>query len=270
MVCTVIGKNSFLASSLLGREETKNWRFISHEDAKKDDSWLKGADVIVNFAFSPVMMKEGYHSQEDFDSSLARKIEDLDHVHYVMISSRKVYGASEEERCYKEGDYLAPDTPYGMAKMVVEEKLGKIIPAERLTILRPSNVFGAELNRKTFFGFALTKLVNEKKIVYDFSPQVKRDFLSVKSFSEDLLKIVSVKKGGIYNLGAGFGVPCGDIAHWLIEGYGAGELIVTDDVQKDAFCLDMTKTMQTFNLEYRSIEDLRIDCIELGRFCSRL
>lgn len=268
MVCTVIGKSGFLASSLLGYEQTKNWRFIPHKEAKDDSSWLNDTDIIINCAFSPIMMKHGYQEGEDLDSFLAKKIKDLDHIHYVMISSRKVYGASVQEKCFTEDEELSPDTPYGVAKMKIEHSLSKIIPFERLTILRPSNIFGAELNRRTFFGFALTKLINEKKIIYDFSPLVKRDFLSVQKFSQDLVKIALARRGGIYNLGSGFGVQCGDIAQWLIEGYGLGELIVTEDTQKDAFWLDMTRTKATFGLQSYSKDALRSDCVNLGRFYS--
>ena len=69
---------------------------------------------------------------------------------------------------------------------------------------------------------------------------------------------------GIYNLGAGFGISCGQVAQWLIEGYGAGRLVVTDPVPKSQFQLDMGKARADYGLSQVTAAMLREDCLQCG------
>lgn len=265
MVCTVIGMNSFLARALKECARTQDWSFLSHKQAFEQAEWIENCSAVINFAFSPEMAAHGYNADLDIDSRLATLIAGYEHIHYLMVSTRKVYGTFSDPVALREDMLTAPDTPYGLAKKEVEQRLSDILPAPRLTILRPSNIFGHELNRKTFFGYALTRLVTEGKIVYDFNPQIMRDFLFVKRFAQIVVKIAEAPKGGVYNIGAGFGVECDKIAQWLIAGYEQGKLVVSADVIKDAFWLDMAKTNADYALEPYTLEELRSDCIAIGR-----
>lgn len=266
MVYTVIGMNSFLAQSLKECAGTQGWNFLSHKQVFEQSDWLKTCSGVINFAFSPEMAARGYNSDLDIDSKIAELITEREHIRYTMVSTRKVYGTFNEPLALREDMELNPDTSYGQAKKEVEQRLSDILPVSRLTILRPSNIFGKELHRKTFFGYALTRLVTEGKIVYDFNPHVSRDFLSVEKFAQCVVHIMNNPKGGIYNIGAGFGVECGKIVQWLIEGYGQGELVVSDNIIKDAFSLDMTKTNAEYDLKAYTSAQLQADCLAVARF----
>ncbi len=261
MTTVVIGQSSFMAG-VVREKAPEDWLFLSHKDALSRTDWAEKAQCVINFSFDPTLRTEGYIQSADIDSRLAKMIKG----HYIMLSSRMVYGSSADEgRGMREDDPLNPVNPYGCAKLAIEKSLRDILGPERLTVLRMSNVFGFEPDRRSFLGMAQTRLSTEKKIVYDMSPLVRRDFIAVWRFADSLIKIAAVPQPGIYNLGAGFGVETGLIAEWLIEGYGAGELVINKFSHADQFWLDMEKTNRTFKIESFVPEDLREDCLGCGR-----
>lgn len=261
MAIVVIGKNSFLAQNLRDYVgDRPDWMFLTREEALADNGWLPRASAVINFAFSPHMMAQGYIAQEDIDSKIAQLIAAHAHIHYIMISTRKVYPSAVEAMSLCEDMPPAPDTAYGAAKYEVEQKLAQILPPSRLTIIRPSNIFGREVGRKTFMGYAVTRLLSEGRIVYDFNPDVMRDFLGVRKFCEIIAIISAHPRAGIYNAGAGFGIPCRQIAQWLIAARGAGELAVSNNESRDGFWLDMAKTNAAFGLAPYDKLALEQDC----------
>jgi UDP-glucose 4-epimerase len=265
MTVVVVGKSSFLARSVQTHPSCVDWQFLSHEEALSDRAWMNNASCVINFAFPDIFKTQEYDVEHDIDTHLARMIQDKPSTHYIMLSSRMVYGEAEGGAGFKEGQAEQPVTPYGQAKLAIENSLLSILDIEQLTILRLSNIFGHERNRDTFFGTALTTLSNEQKIFLNLAPDNKRDFLAVWHFVEALIEVVGKREPGIFNLGSGFGANCGQVAEWLIEGYGAGELVIADYSTKGQFWLDMTKTREVFGFKEMNEDILREDCLECGR-----
>ncbi len=262
MSVVIVGQSSFMARAV--REiAPADWIFLSHTDALADDGWCRNASCVASFAFDPRVRAEGIAPGADIDSRLADMIAPH-RGRYVMLSSQMVYGAPQGREALRESDAPQPATPYGQAKLAIERALQDRLGADRVTILRPSVVFGFEPGRRSFFGQAQTRLLQEQRIVYDISPLVKRDFLAVRRFAGDFARIAGAPAAGIYNLGAGFGVETGKIAQWLIEGYGAGELVADDSAPGEQFWLDMSKTRETFGLSAFTADDLRQDCLRCG------
>ncbi len=262
MTVTIIGKSSFMAQAV--REKApKDWLFLSHTEALANDGWVKGATCVVNFAFDPALRSGPYSADADVDSKIAKMIAGSG-AHYVMLSSRMVYGRPASGGRMQEGDACDPINAYGKSKLAVERSLAGILGKDKLTILRLSNIFGIEPARRSFFGIAQAALARENRIVYDMSPLTCRDFLSVWRFAEALIAIASAPKPGLYNLGAGFGIETGMIAQWLIEGYGKGELHINRFSHDDQFYLDMEKTRAAYVIPTVTAEDLRQDCLACG------
>lgn len=265
MSVVAIGKNSFLGQAAAKHPDTADWRFISHKEALNPESY-KGASCVVNFALH-ADVKRGILTQEtDLDSAVARLIKNTD-INYVMLSSRTVYGAAMNEDAITETSALHPVTGYGIAKKQIEENILQILGPDRVTILRLSTIFGFEPDekRQSFFSMALCKLMSEGIIEYKMSPNVRRDFLSADRCADALIKICNHVRPGIYNVGSGIGLETGDIAAWLIEGYGEGRLVVTNPEPSDAFWLEMTKTRNAFNIPVITRDDLKNDCILIGQ-----
>ncbi len=245
----VIGKNSFIALHLQKKEECKDWIFLSHQDALREEGWLEGVECVINFAFSPKLSQESYTVKEDVDRQIAEKIKNYPHIHYIMMSSRMVH----------------EDNLYGRAKLRIEQELEQILGASRLCVLRCANIFGSELGRPTFFGQALTALKNHQKITLNMSGETRKDFIPVDIFCDILIQIAQQKLAGVYNIGSGVSVSSGDIAHWLIEGYGQGSLEIRDDAVKGQFFMDISKIKERFNIEEVSLDVIKRRCIDLGQ-----
>ena len=103
--------------------------------------------------------------------------------------------------------------------------------------------------RKQIIIMETNQLKDTDKIVYSISPETKRDFISIKSVCKVLNRVVQQQPHGIYNLSSNYGLPIGDVARSLIEGYGSGEFISTSTELKDQFVLDNTKLIQKLNIE---------------------
>ncbi len=267
MTVVAVGKSSFLAGAVRENSAAKDWLFLSHEEALQDTSWVGRVSSVVNFAFSPALRTGAYNSAIDIDSSLAALVAGTQ-ARYIMLSTRAVYGPTSGDFGLKEGEAENPATPYGRNKLAVENALREEL-GDRLTVLRLGNIFGHEYKkghgRATFFGLSLAGLAERKTIAFDMNPDQPRDFCSAWRFADALAAIVAKPQAGVFNLGSGFGTPCGKIAELLIEGYGEGRLVVDDKGKNDSFWLDMAKTRAAFGLPASSHDELRQDCLACGR-----
>ena len=244
MKTLIIGKNSFIGKSFY--HSTKSVDIISHSDIDKTD--FLQYNVVLNCAITPEFKTEGYREKNDLDFQVG-KISERNDCHYIMLSTRKVYGTSTELRVLKENSELSPFDYYSENKAKSENKILEL--GGSVTILRPSNVYGFEYGRNSFMGFCMTQLKHNNKIVYTTNPYAKKDFISIKSLCK-ILKIVSkTNPQGIYNVGSNYGLEIGEVARSLIEGYGQGEFISTyeDDEKQDQFILDNTKLCKHFDIE---------------------
>ena len=261
MSVVVVGKNSFIGQHLQETPACKSWTFLTHEEALAAQETLRSVDILINCAFSPKLYDGEYQPEEDIDSRLAEIIKESD-THYVMLSSRMVYGEQEH---VSEQTEPSPATPYGRNKLQIEQQLTDILGDGRLCILRCTNIFGFEYGRRFFFGQMLTTLKEKDKIVFDMAPATKKDFLPVDVLCATLTRITERKIAGIYNAGSGIATTCGDVAGWVIEGYGQGILEVTDETVKGQFFMDVSKITQALELPAVSEDQIRQACVALGR-----
>ena len=241
----IVGKNSFIGRSFF--HSTKNVDIVSYNDL--DNVKFSKYNTILNCAITPeYKVATSSNRRDDLDFLVAQFA--LKHnCHYIMLSTRKVYGATDEwlTKCNEETS-LNPTDAYGHNKARTEDLIMHIgLPS--VTILRASNVYGFEYGRNSFMGFCMNQLKDTDKIVYSISPETKRDFISIKSVCKVLNRVVQQQPHGIYNLSSNYGLPIGDVARSLIEGYGSGEFISTSTELKDQFVLDNTKLIQKLNIE---------------------
>lgn len=265
MKVVVVGQKSFIARALQARPETAAWRFVDWRQALQEEQWLQGADCLINCAFDDALKREPYSAARDIDLLLAERLLERTDVHYLMLSSRMAYGPALQGGRLAESQPCDPLSLYGAAKLRSEQALAAVL-RERLTVLRLSNVCGYELEpgRRSFFAMASHSLVEDGRIVLDMSPFIERDFLPVEVLASWLPRIVARLQPGLFNLGAGQGTPTGRIAQWLIEGYGSGQLLVTDLREYDGFWLDMQRSREAFGLDGVTQEFLRQYCCALG------
>lgn len=259
----VVGKNSFLARQFKEHISPQNILFLSHNEALSQPQNLEMARVLVNFAFAPALSTDAYKTSLDIDTRLAQLAGK--ETRYVMISSRMVYGEAVNSLAFSEEMPPSPTSCYGVNKLIVEGRLKEYVSPNNLTILRLSNVFGFEPQRKTFFGAALTNLHKYKRMRFDIAPESVRDFLPAAIFASYLDRILNEPTAGTFNIGSGLGISCLDITKWIIDGYGEGEAIFKSEERRGEFVLDTQHASKTFALLPVSKDDIRQSCIDCGR-----
>lgn len=256
----IVGKDSFLAKEFIKKLKPNSFYTVSHKEALKTDV-LDRVNCIVNFAYNPMLNSIPYEESLDLDYLVRKKIISLN-VHYVMISSRKVYG----ENCKwnsKEFDELKPKDYYGLNKKRVERRLLEI-GENNLTILRLGNVMGEELDiRRVRMGsYLINSLRNSQGIEISYSLKTRKDVISSDYFIKVLDWVVANKPNGIYNIGSGCSQEIGVIAGWLISGYGEGKISSQSSKIDDEFQLDCTK--------FKKLSGLFESPLELRRFITNI
>lgn len=261
MKVLVVGANSFIARHFIDEARGRFQIVVqSHREFLSGTDAL-GCNVVVNFAIDPAFFTSPYDPQFDMDLLVARRAA-AKNAHFVMMSSRKVYGR-DAPMPVAEDHNLAPGEEYGRNKARAEAEVRRAT-GEKSTIVRGANIFGFEPDRRTFFGRALTSLRDDGHITLDESPFSRRDFVTVESFSQTLAEIVSRCAPGTFNVGSGRASSVGQLALCLIEGYGVGDLhIVTPEV-RDEFLLDNTKLERELGTPLRE-QDLNAYCRSLGK-----
>jgi nucleoside-diphosphate-sugar epimerase len=240
----IIGKNSFVGKSFY--HSVKSVDIISYYDIDKTD--FSNYNVVLNCAITPEFKFESYREKHDLDFQVA-KISAYNNCHYIMMSTRKVYGTSNELRLLNENSKLNPFDYYSENKAISEKNIMRL--GESFTILRVSNAYGFEYGRNSFMGFCMTQLKHDNKIVYTTNPNAKKDFISIDSLCEVLGIISKVTPKGIYNVGSNYGSKIGDVAKSLIQGYGQGEFIYNNigNKNQDQFILDNTKLCRDLGIQ---------------------
>lgn len=215
-IISVIGKNSntarFLRKELVLQRTGDTWRFYSHGEVDENVDSIRQSDVVLNLAVHPRVMTEGLLTDEtNLDMKLARLIQGTD-AHYLMASSRKVYGDNPKGVTVKEETPVLPEDPYGRAKAQVEVLLSQVIPQNRLSIVRFTNIVGFnDWNQQGLIGAVFRRFANGQPVTIDLDPDCPRDFLPQKEFARSLIAFVQNPQAGTYNLGTGVGIALKEI-----------------------------------------------------------
>lgn len=229
---TVIGKNSNLANFLAKKPETQDWLFLSHDEIDTREAEIRSSDVVINFAIHPDVVAKGLVTPEtDIDSKLAEMLADTP-VHFIMASSRKVYGEHPAQPEITVESALSPEDPYGAAKKQIEENVHARMPEDRLTVLRLTNIVGwnhKDLSQKGFAGFVFNELCAKDGFVeLEYDPDCLRDFLPQDKFCEVMIALANNPPSGTYNLGSNRPLPVGTLVTAWTTGFN-GMLLVDRD-----------------------------------------
>ena len=247
----IVGAASFLARVFLQLPHKFSIVTLSHSELERVHD-IPDIECIINFAFAPDLYTQAYRPELDIDAKLGGYAAERG-IHYVMLSSRKVYSHDAQWNALEDAQATGQDA-YGRNKRQIENSLSQLL-GNRLTILRPGNVFGFERQpgRTRFGAYLLNQLANNGEIRLTLSPFVRRDVVPVDYFCEVLQEVVVRKPSGIFNVGAGHATEIGRVALWMLEGFGRGKLIVDSAVEVDEFQLDSSKVATEFGLSCNAV-----------------
>lgn len=263
MRLVVVGQTSFLAQHIVAAARAKGLEATAIGHDAGLEAGLAGADAVLNCAYPPAFRSTPYTPDLDFDLLVAQAARAAG-ARFTMLSTRRVYasGWNVHEDTPATGD----GTPYGDNKARSECAV-LALDAAHTTIFRLSNIFGFEYQpgaaRRTFLGAMTHSLRHDGTITFDMDGASRRDFLPVENAAAVIAAQIAASQHGIFNLGAGFAVPCTDMANWLMQGFGSGRLVASGAV-RDEFFLNMDKTRARFGLSF-SPEQLKARCIAIGQ-----
>ena len=221
----VIGRNSFFAKRFVAACADLDVRHVAVADLDRPEVF-DGVGTVVNFAFDPRFYREPYAPELDVDRRIADQIAGRP-LRYVLMSSRAVYGPAVKWNASENRETVG-DGQYGVNRVSIERAVAERLDWRRLTILRISNTIACELQpgrRTTFMSQALSSLRDHSEIRFDMNPASRRDFITGDFFCGTLRFLIEHGATGIFNVGCGFPVPTGDVATWIIEGFGKGRLV---------------------------------------------
>lgn len=255
----VIGPNSFISKSINSDSEIIIDKISIRDRKNIENINFSQYESIINCAIHPNYINNEYDPEFDFDYQLASRVVKTN-CHYVMISSRKVYGENSLLCSLKEISPKKPIDNYGKNKLLTEWFIRENFEENQksFTIVRCSNVFGFEYGRKSFLGFCMNQLKDKGHISFDISSNVIRDFIPVNYLGQILKLIMEKKPRGIFNLSSNYGLQIGKIPQYLIEGYGSGYFTSNQEIIKDQFILDCSELekqlkIQMSQFDYKNI-----------------
>lgn len=250
----IVGKNSFIGKSLYKVKDGNKFKKISYNDLYDTD--LKNYDVVVNCSLHPLFKTSTYHLGIDVDYDVAHKSY-LSGCHYVMLSTRKIYGSSTILKTYNEESEENPYDHYSENKLKSEKKILNQF-GDKTTIIRGSNLFGYELGRNSMMGWFLNQLDKDGIIRYNVLSTTSKDIIHVDDASNIISKICSFKPTGIYNLGTSYPYSMLGIGISLMDGFNdrkiENKLKFEGDVHGEQFVLDTKKICSTLNIETPSTQ----------------
>lgn len=255
MKVLIVGKNSFIGKNFFFSVNFAD--FISHTEINNVN--FNHYDTVVNLSINPKHKNLKYNEENDTDLLVANKCA-KSNCHFVMLSTRRVYGCSNDLKVYNETSSINPADFYSENKFITEEKIRK--EHSNYTILRGSNIFGNEYGRNSFMGFCLTQLKNNNEIVFNISENVIRDFISVSEVSKVLKKVCEKKITGTFNLSSNSGLKISEIPKYLIQGKGEGQFRAIGNLF-DQFVLDNTLLSNAFDLTIK--KNYENEIIQLGK-----
>lgn len=237
----LIGKNSYLAAGLPNYMQSFNISYMSHGDWKERIDEILDAKAVINFCISPNFSSSIMKPDDVIDVQIAKRILNRG-IQYIFLSSRKVYGSSDECRIYKETDSPCGVDFYAKNKIMTENVLQDLLN-DNLTICRLSNIIGEPIVRqgyKTFVGWICENFLLKGKLVVTQNTNAKKDFITKEFLHQALAHIIKQKTKGIINISSGFGSFVKDI----LDGYIGGENVeyLGNDLPcKDQFILNNDK-----------------------------
>ena len=237
----IIGDDSYLAGGLIPHFKQDDLKCFTFDNWKDNIPALRQADYVLNFAIHPDFMKRDMDESEILDIQLANALKGSK-ARQVLMSSRKVYGTTDECVTHKETDSLSGFDFYSKNKIKTEKALKEIL-GDNAVILRIANILGEPVARtgyKTFIGWISENYITTGKLVVTQNETARKDFIPKTFLHRALAAVVHRQLQGTYNVSSGFGTT----VHDVLAGYVGSENLVLQGQSthpKDQFILDASK-----------------------------
>lgn len=252
----IIGSDSYIATGLDKYLTDCQVNKLYFHNWQQNIELLKQADCVINFSIAPEFSSRNIVPDEVLDIQIAKQLKNSA-THYFFISSRKVYGSTDNLVIHKETDVLHGVDFYARNKIMTEQSLTDIL-GDNLAVLRVANIIGEPVDRsgyKTFIGWICESFLKNGKLVVTQNADAVKDFITKDFLQKSIDSLIQKHATGIYNVSSGFGTSVRDV----LTGYvGAQNIDFQGQTlsQQDQFILNNEKLLKTTN---GSISPLQIE-----------
>jgi nucleoside-diphosphate-sugar epimerase len=262
----LVGRGSFIARHVLQAAQEQDVEAILLPHNTDLQTLLRPTDILVNFALHPAFKSEPYSEDHDCDLRAAHAALSAG-ARLALLSTRRVYPEASRWNARETGPADGDETFYGRNKALGEKRVTRLL-GKSAVIFRLPNVFGFEYapssDRGTFVGQLMRSLKLENAIRFDMHPDTRRDFIPVEACASAIVGALRQRTSGTVNLGSGRPVRCGDLANWICEGFGGGELAVDPPVVRDEFFLNVDLWNSQLPAAFQP-DGLQAYCVKLGQ-----
>lgn len=249
-MCSIalIGSDSYIATGLPEKLKKHSVSYFNFNDWFLHKEELKFSDYVICFCVSPDFSGRDMDCSEVIDIQIAEAIKDSN-AKYVFMSSRKVYGTTNDCVVHKETDKTEGYDFYSINKVKVEKELYKIL-GDRLLVLRIANILGEPVQRtgyKTFIGWICENYIQTGKLIVTQNADAVKDFIPKDFLHRAIVSLIENNATGTYNISSGLGTS----VEKVLAGYVGKENLVLqgqDKEKQDQFVLDNEKLLKATGL----------------------
>ena len=148
---------------------------------------------------------------------------------FVLASSALVYG--DQPGPFREVLPTLPPDAYALTKWLAEEAVRAFVRkgAVTSTILRPAVIYGPGQGGSMFVPSLVAALARGERFPMTAGAQ-KRDLVHVRDVAGAILAVLRAEADGVFNVGAGVGVPMAEIGRYLADLAGRPDLLGVGDL----------------------------------------
>ena len=258
----IIGKKSLLCRLFLENTRIEHLHICSRNEIKKIN--FNNFTHVINFSFNPKLKTLRYNEKLDLDLKLSKIIARYKII-YILISTRFVYSGIHSKFTEREHRTLKPKNIYGKNKLIIENKIRKIIPKKHL-ILRLSTIlyFNLAYKRKLFSYTMLNSLKKNNKIYFDCNKDTYKDFILPGYFAKCLDRLILNNSKGTYNLCSGIKIKVKKIAEKVVKGFKSGKIIFKEIIKADQSFSMSNKLIFRKTGILLSLKEIYDYCINMG------
>jgi UDP-glucose 4-epimerase len=181
---------------------------------------IENQDVIIHLAHTNTPITSDTNMVSDAASNLIPNLHLLKAIqdaqtrpHIIYVSSGgAIYGASTENRPFRESDLCMPNNSYGIQKLIAEHYIRLYADRGYLSasVLRISNIYGWILppdRLQGLIGTTISRALRRQPIRIFGNPDNIRDYIHIEDVKSAILGCMEIRPSGfnLYNIGNGKG-----------------------------------------------------------------
>ena len=210
----ITGSNGFIGKTLSyylsNKKDLKIYKDDNSNDLSHWNNWekFKKCDVVIHLASKTNSSESNKKSKIYLENNISSAINGLEYCRkykakFIFISSY-IY-SRKEDLPVSENSEIDPTNSYSLSKKIIEDIC--IFYRNKLNvqtlILRPSNVYGPDLNSNSFIIKILKAVLNDYKFIIN-SMEIKRDYIYIDDLIDGIYKSIYYSgKYYIFNIGRG-------------------------------------------------------------------